>query len=182
MQDTHIYTIHTTTGQEHKLVQYLDTQIEEGLVKDRYIPLRELPRKVGGKWTSIKEKLFPSYVFVETDDPEKLFLALKKVPMLSRILSDDAYTFYTLTQEEVDHINRIANVHPDHTFGISQVMIDSDQPYKPGDKVVILSGDLAGFEGQISRYDFHHRKAYIHTGLFGGTDICVGIELVKKQV
>lgn len=176
-----IYTIQTLSGQEHMVLNSLDRLCEPGEVIDKYIPMREFPRKVNGKWERKTERLFPGYLFVEAANLETLFYRLKRIPRLSRILGDGEYTFYRLTEDEIQYVRRIGSQRNDHTFGMSQVTVDDgDWLLKPGDRVRVISGDLLDFQGDILRYDLHHRKVYLRTKLFGGKEISVGIELIQK--
>ena len=150
------------------------------LVTESFIPKRQSNRHIKGKWQIVEERLFPGYVFVVTDDPNRLFIELKKVPKLSKLLSDQQYFFIPLSGKETDFIMRIGRHRGDHIFGISKVAFEN-YPYKKGDKVCWIDGDLAEFSGEIKGFDLHRRKAIIHTGLFGGCDMHVGIELIKRH-
>lgn len=176
-----IYTIQTISGQEQIIAGYLDKLLTQGEISDHYIPMRETRRKVNGRWETHTERLFPGYLFIETEDLEQLFFRLKLIPRLSQLLGDRQGIFYRLTPEEVGYIRRIGADRGDHIFGVSQVMIDEENAgLQPGDRVRVISGDLLNFQGDIVRYDLHHRKAYLRTELFGGAEISVGIELIQK--
>ncbi len=100
--------------------------------------------------------------------------------MLSKILGDREAGYITLNPEEENFIRRIGQRRGDHCIGISKVQIAADTPYKKGDKVNVISGDLVDFQGEIVGYDMRKRKAMIQTQMFGGTIIHVGIELLEK--
>lgn len=179
--ETAIYTVQTLSGEEHIVSRNMDRLLDAGIITDKYIPLRELPLKSGGEWGKRIERLFPGYLFIETGNPERLFFHLKEIPRLSRLLGDREGSFYRLSSEEIRYIRRVGAPRKDHVFGISQVAIDDGRPdLKIGDRVRILSGDLLNFQGDIVRYDLHHRRVYLKTEMFGGTEVCVGIELIQK--
>ncbi len=173
--------VQTFTGKEDLLDTYLE-KIEDVqcLVLDTFFPKRQVRKRFRGEWNTVTEKLFPGYLFVETEDPTRLFFEMKRIPVLSKILGDPEASFATLNPEEEGFIRRIGRRRGDHCIGVSTVQIASDAPYKKGDKVNILSGDLLDFQGEVVGYDFHKRKAMVQTGMFGGTVIHVGIELLAK--
>jgi len=171
----------TITGKEDLLITYMEKIGEvQNLVLDTFFPKRQIKKRFHGEWNTVTEKLFPGYLFIETRDSKELFFEMKRIPMLSKILGDPEASFITLKPEEEEFIRRIGQGRGDHCIGISTVQIVSDSPYKKGDKVKVISGDLVDFKGEIIGYDFRRRKAMVQTQMFGGTVIHVGIELLAK--
>ena len=68
------YVIQVKNGQENLTCQLIQTIITDDTLIECFFPQRERMRKIDGKWNVIKEKLFPGYVFIVTDNPERLFL------------------------------------------------------------------------------------------------------------
>ena len=174
-------TIQTATGREDLLRQYLNTITEPGLIAEVFIPRREVLIRLQGRWVRREESLMPGYLFVDTADAAALYQELKRIPMFTKLLGDRELTYQTLTPAEEDFIRRIGAERGDHTFGVSQVRIDSGQPYQKGDHVTIVSGDLKDFAGEIVGFDLHKRKAMVRSALFGGSIIHVGIEILRKE-
>ena len=131
-------------------------------------------RKIDGKWNVIKEKLFPGYVFIVTDNPEKVFLKLKNVPKLTKLLGDNEGSFIPLKEKEVYFIQRWGG--KDHVANISKVMVEK------GNKVRILEGNLKDYEGEIIKVNLHKRIAVVRTTFMGSTtDVHMGIEILEKE-
>ncbi len=179
--NSNLVVVQTMTGKEDLLITYLE-KIEsvQSLVMDTFFPKRQVKKRFHGKWNTVTERLFPGYLFIETGDSEQLFLNLKHVPMLSKMLGDVEVSFIALSPEEESFIRRIGRARGDHCIGISTVRIESDAPYQKGDRVTVISGDLADFQGEVIGYDFRRKKAMIQTQMFGGTVIHVGIELLAR--
>lgn len=179
--DSQLVVIQTVTGKENLLDTYLK-KLEgmQELVLETFFPTRQIRKRFHGQWNTITERLFPGYLFIDTKDAKALYLELKAVPVFSRMLGDREADYITLSPEEEAFIRRIGKNRGDYSIGISTVQIASDAPYKKGDKVNVVAGDLKDFEGEIIGYDFRKRKAMIQTGLFGGTVIHVGIELLER--
>lgn len=169
------YVIHTISGREHNLIQFIESNIDSNLVKECFVPKRERSKKFNGKRQTITERLFPGYVFVITPKPEQLFFELKQYPNFSKILCDSEYTFASLNEKEIDFIRRIGNGRPDHTIKISTV------DFNIGDNVVYIEGDLKSFEGEIKKFDKHKRQAVVETEMFGRTvEVYLGFDFLQK--
>lgn len=174
------YVIQTRTGEEALVMRFMSV-ITKDEYDEAFTPKKTIRRRRNGNWKNVIKEIFPGYIFVVTERAEDLFFRLKRVPKLSKLLCDGFYNFYHLTDNECRFIMKIGEQRGDHTFGISQILIDEEKSFKEGDRVRILSGDLKGFEGDIVYYDIHHRKAMVKTSLFGGTVIHVGVELIVKE-
>ncbi|MCI6677330.1 MAG: antiterminator LoaP [Clostridiales bacterium] len=168
------YVIQVKSGQESLTCQLIRTIITNGELIDCFFPQRERMRKINGAWGVIKEKLFPGYVFVVTDNPEEIFLKLKSVPKLTKLLGDNQGTFIPLQEKEIYFIQRWGG--NDHVASISKVMIEK------GNKVKILEGNLKDYEGEIVKVNLHKRIAVVRTTFMGSTtDVHMGIEILQKQ-
>jgi len=173
--------VQTITGRETLLVTYLEKlESIQGLVLDTFFPERQVKKRFHGKWNTITERLFPGYLIIETKDSKELFFEMQKIPVMSKFLGEMEAGFITLNPEEEDFIRRIGGERGDHCIGLSTVQIVSDSPYKKGDEVRVVSGDLVDFQGEIIGYNFHKRKAMIQTQMFGGAVVHVGVELLAK--
>ena len=179
-KDQTCYVIQTKTGDEDTVIALMNV-LAKGFFFEAFLPKRVMQKKIRGKIKKVTQNIFHGYIFVTTICPTELFLKLKRVPKLSKLLCDGEYNFYRLSDAEAQFIMRIGEGRHDHTFGLSLVELNKDVPYKSGDRVKIISGDLKGFEGEIAYFDIHHRKAAVKTSLFGGTVIHVGIELLIKE-
>lgn len=177
------YVIQTVSAQEDRLIYLMQQIIPSELMEDVFVPRREMNRKVRGRWQRIQELMFPGYVFILTPDPDTLFQKLKQVPRLSKLLQGDRFEFVPLSEQEQNFAERIGRRRGDHIFGISKVGLDPEVPYRKGDKVRILEGDLKDFAGEIVGLDLRKRKAIIRTEMFGNcsVDVHVGIEIIALK-
>lgn len=136
----------------------LITRLEKQKHKDGYIEKEFL--------------VFPGYLFIETDYPDKIHEKLCSQPEYIRILGNEG-NFLPITKSEEDFLNRITGhtERVDMSLGIIEDGI-----------VKILSGPLTGFEQYIVKVDRHKRKAYLEMELFGEMKkIIAGLEIVVKS-
>ena len=168
------YVIQVKNGQENLTCQLIQTIITDDTLIECFFPQRERMRKIDGKWNVIKEKLFPGYVFIVTDNPERLSLQLKNVPKLTKLLGDNEGSFIPLKEKEVYFIQRWGG--NDHVANISKVIVEK------GNKVRILEGNLKDYEGEIIKVNLHKRIAVVRTTFMGSTtDVHMGIEILQKE-
>ena len=80
------YVIQTVTGEESRVKALLTAFVEKGICKDCFAPLYEEVRRSHGEYRIFFKRLFPGYLFVETEDPEAVYAALRKVPEFTRLL------------------------------------------------------------------------------------------------
>lgn len=168
-----IYVVQVAGGQEASAAEMI-TRHAQGAVEDCFIPKREVMRRQSGQWHSKLEKLFPGYVFVQTNAPELLCEALRRVPAFTRMLTFAGDMCLPLSDDEVAWINAITNTDT-HVMEMSEGIIE-------GDRVVVTRGPLKGREANITRIDRHKRLAWVDMNMFGrNKTIRVGLEIVSKR-
>ncbi len=164
------YVIQTYTGKEEKLVQMVRKVIPRGLYGDCFVVYHEQLRHRKQENQIHIERLFPGYVFITTDEPEELFLFLKKVPAMSKIISDGYYYFLTVYPEEAEMLSRLLDA--DHVVRLSYVATDGR------DHVSYISGPLECCGRNIAGYQFRKRYASVRLTLAGESkDVRLGIVL-----
>lgn len=168
-----VYTIQVVGGQETRAVELI-TRVACDAVRECFVPRREVMNRTGGAWHKRCEKLFPGYVFVQTENPVKVQQLLRTVPTFTRMLGSAGDTFLPLTPDEVTWINVHTNAET-HVVEMSEGIIE-------GDRVVVTSGPLKGQEASISRIDRHKRLAWVDMDVFGRhKTIRVGLEIVARR-
>ncbi len=165
------YVIQVRTGSEDNIRLQCEKNISPDVLKDCFIPYYEERRHLRGEWTTQRRILFPGYVFLDSEELEHLFMNLKQVSGLTKLLGtgDD---IVPLTEEEVEFLTSFGG--EDQVVPISEGIIENS-------KVIVMSGPLAGKEGYIKKIDRHKRKAYLELPMFGRIQrIQVGLEIVSK--
>lgn len=168
-----IYVVQVVGGQEAKAAGMI-AGVARTAVQDCFVPRREVMRREGGAWHKKCERLFPGYVFVQTEDPIEVRNLLRAVPTFTRMLGAPGDTFLPLTRDEVTWINVHTNAET-HVVEMSEGIIE-------GDRVVVTSGPLKGQEASISHVDRHKRLAWLDMDMFGCCKtIRVGLEIVSNR-
>ena len=149
------YVIQTVTGEESRVKALLEAFVEEGICKDCFAPLYEEVRRSHGRYRIFFKRLFPGYLFVETEDPEAVYAALRKVPEFTRLLGakvkEEEKVFIPIKKEEQDFLDSILE---DGVVHVSFIRMAD----KRIDKVI---GPLAGYRNHIVKLDIPHRRAIV---------------------
>lgn len=171
------YVIQVASGMEDKVEEQIKVMVEKDLYRRCFHPTRHVKKKIRGEWRELREKLLPGYVFIVSDDVEKLYLRLRYVPAFTKLLGKEAGQFVPLSGHEVEWLEKITGSSGDYMEAeISRISVSED------DAVTILSGPLKDMEGYIKKIDLHRRIAKVEVDFMNRkTVIHLGIELIGKK-
>lgn len=135
-------------------------------------PILPTEETISGRRHIQERILFPGYVFLITQNPEKLVNGLRKVIGLTKLIGTGD-EIVPLVQEEIDLLMKI---------GKDKQLVEMSSGIIENDRVQILAGPLMGMEGNIRRIDRHKRMAYMEIEMFGRTvEMKVGLEIIRKE-
>lgn len=147
---------------------------------------RRMQRKYHGNWQEVTERFLPSYIFVETENFEECYRALRRVPTLTKIVGLKEWQpeingfqgFFPLTEEESAFIEQLRCGQGAAAPGLVDI---SRIEITEGDCIEILDGPLKGLEGSIKKIDLHRRRALVTMDFLGrNVELYFGIEIVKR--
>lgn len=166
------YVMQIRTGSERSILQQCRIRIPETILEKCFVLEYEAKRRVQGVWKTEKKILFPGYVFVVTEELEKLQEYLREVIGLTRMIGA-GNEVVALTDSEVEFLMRFGG--DDQVVRMSEGIIENS-------KVVIRSGPLKGLEACIRKIDRHKRKAWLELELFGRVQqVQAGVEIFEKS-
>ena len=87
------YVLQTMTGREEELVHYIEEIVPKELYTDCFVAYYERVWRKQKESVVHVERLFPGYVFIVSDTPKELYLCLKKVPAMSKMIADGNFDF-----------------------------------------------------------------------------------------
>lgn len=168
-----MYVIQVMGGREKRVLALLRKLVDEDLAQESFLAQYEVMKKYAGEWRKRTEILLPGYIFVVTDEPEKLAAQLRRIPAFTRILGNNDM-FIPLNDQETAFISAFTDI--DHrTVELSEGVIE-------GDAIRILKGPLMDQLGSIKRIDRHKRLAYLEIEILGRKKtIKLGLEIVAKR-
>lgn len=165
------YVIQVYTGREREIAEQCRARVAvEG--EDVFIPLVERMTKIRGEWEQVKTRLFPGYVFIETDKPGELYMRLKTVKAMTKLLKTGE-EITPLYKEEEEYLRKLQD---------EEHVVRYSQGYLEGDRLVITSGSLRGYEGKIKKILRHKRLVVLEVPLLGReVEVTLGLGIVEKR-
>lgn len=138
---------------------------EPPLIAEVFAPSYQSQFKKNGEWHDEERLLLPGYVVVVTGRPWELARVMYTMPGFTRILTQGE-TYVPLSVDDRQWIERWTT-EGDRTIPMSVA-------YKVGDKLVVTSGPLKGFEFMITRVKRRQSVAEI--------EVHAGSITIKSQV
>ncbi len=165
--------VHVRDGKEGRIEDLVAGLLPESVNIRCFHLIRSRKKKYEGKWQTVYEDLFPGYVFIDTDQPDRVYRELKKAPRPRLLFSNDDYVS-TLEEHESDLIDRLAD--EKGRIGLSRVRIEADG------EITYLSGPLYGMGNMVRRVDLHKRIAEIEAEFMGRKRILyLGIDIDRDD-
>ena len=153
------YAIQSYTGKEEQLTEMIHRVVPERYYGECFVPYFERLRC----WRQQNQvhilRLFPGYIFISTDDIEAVFLCLKNVPAMSKILTSGAFEFTPLYDGEAEFLEEILDA--EHIVRLTYAATDGKG------RVTYLSGPLEKCGGRIQNYKFRDRYAQVRLTIAG---------------
>lgn len=154
------YVVFVKTGREEDAVLDLRFWLDEAL-SFPFVPMKEMLFKRAGNIRKEKDVLFPGYIFVETREtdtacPKPLFDAVGRSRLCHRVLDYGSYEYAAMREEEQDLLCSLMD---------KDGLIESSDALIIGDRVMVISGALRGYENRIVSYDRHKRTAVIEVSM-----------------
>ena len=80
------YVVQVRAGTEKEIITQCEKKIDHGILKRCFVPYYEAMKKYKGEWHLERKILFPGYVFMITDEVEALYLELKSIIGLTKLI------------------------------------------------------------------------------------------------
>ena len=155
------YVVHTYSGQEAKVFQYLTEVVETGDLGDQFaqvlMPTQDVVQVKNGKKTKTTRKFFPSYVLVEMELTKETMHTVRNCSGVTGFVGGNKPQ--PLREEEV---RRILG----QTEKVSRQQI-SEVPFEIGDAVKIKEGPFKDFDGVVDEIHPEKGKIKVMVSVFG---------------
>lgn len=179
------YVLQTRTGEEERLAALIRKIVPANLYGECFVVYQEQLRRRKQKNFIHVRRVFPGYVFITSREPEELFLCLKQVPAMSKMMADDEFFFLSVEREEAEFLKQIMD--EDHVICLSYLETDGKG------KIRQVSGPLKDCMSQIVRFQYGKRYVLVHLKLLGEEktvlmgivlkeDMCQGVEYGRVEV
>ena len=173
------YVIQVKTGKEEQAIEDILKNKPDDASFDVFAPYRKSLRKYKGVMREVVERCFPGYIFVETNDVQRLFKQLYFTPGFQKILGREGDTdnFVPLDKDESRMIDILYSASSNRITEISNIEV------REGEMIRVLDGPLAGLETQIKKVDLHKRTVTVEYMMCGRLVTSkVGINIVTNII
>lgn len=164
------YILHTYSGYESMVKDSLFRLIEnnnlQNMIFDVKIPMEQTIEEKNGKRKIVERKLLPCYVFIKM------------------IYSNQLWYWVTNTRGVTGFVGPQGRPIPMKEAEIRKMRLETvkiDADFAVGDKILVESGPLEGFEGTVTELNDTAQKAKVNIQMFGrNTDVEVEYVQIKK--
>ena len=166
-----LHVIQVMAGMEDVTEKLLRKYLDDSWYTELFVPRYASMRRYGGVWHDILKAMFPGYVFVETEEAEKVFVRLRYIPKSMHIIYAEREILAVYPEEEKFLRDMIDE----------EYIVQMSRGFMIGDRLCITEGALQKHQGKIIKIDRHKRLATLSVNLFGReTPVEVGLEVVEK--
>ena len=156
------YIVQTFSGFEQKVAENINKTVEKQDIKDKIedviVPIHEVTEVKRGKRVQRKKKYFPGYVLIKSEMDDKIYHMIKNLKKVSGFLGSKGIPV-AVSQKEIDRI-------------LGQIKDGVVQPktgieYNIGEKVQVIDGPFASFNGLIEDIDEDKSRLKVSVSIFG---------------
>lgn len=174
------YVIQVAPGKEEETEKYIAERVSQEWYSSCFHPVRHVKKKFRGEWKDRHEKLMPGYVFIDSENAKELYLDLKRIPMMTKLLGWEREFITALTEEETDWLEKMVSA--DKGGKVTGEVAISRIEVGENDTVRILSGPLKDMAGMVKRINLHKRIAEVEVEFMGRKIVLyLGVEMVEKK-
>lgn len=168
--------VHVKDGEETRAEAFVSGILPKHLNAKCFHLTRDRRKKYGGKWQTIHEKIFPGYVFITTDQPEKVYKELRQASKPCLLFSSEECVS-TLKEHEADFMERITG--DGKSCGLGEIAVSKVKVSDAG-SVECLSGPLLNVGSMVKKINLHKRIAEVEADFMGHRQaLYLGIEIEK---
>jgi transcriptional antiterminator NusG len=154
------YAIHTYSGYESAVQRNLKQRIESlgmsGKIFDVVVPTEKKIKVVGGKRSTVEDKIYPGYILVDMIVDDESWFVVRNTPRVTGFVGSGT-TPVPLTDEEIGVLFKRMQT------DTAKHKID----FAPGEPVVVTDGPFNGLEGKVGEIDEVKGKIKVLVSMFG---------------
>ncbi len=169
------YVAYVHSGCEKVVVTRLEEKIkkfnQEAMFDEILIPTQEVTEIKQGKKVKTEKKFFPGYLLIKMIMNNETWHMVRDIPLVSGFLGTKSKALPISEKEAKELIYRLEN--KDEEF-------IADTTYEVGDKVKIIDGPFASFNGLVEKVDAEKNRVSVSVSIFGRPTI-VDLEYIQVE-
>ena len=156
------YIVQTFSGFEHKVAGVIKDTIKKMELTEKIeqveVPIHEVTEVKRGKRVQRKKKYFPGYVLIKSEMSDNLYHMIKNIKKVSGFLGSKGVPVPVSDKEIEKILGQIKD-------GVAQPKSAID--YNVGEKVQVIDGPFASFNGLIEDIDEEKSRLKVSVSIFG---------------
>ena len=150
------YVVHTYSGYENKVKANLEKTVEnrnmQELIQEVKVPMEEVVEIKNGKKTLVQRKIFPGYVMIRMVMNNQTWYIVRNTRGVTGFVGPESKPI-PISESEMANMGMGA---PQLRYG-----------FEVGETVLITSGPLENFNGEILELDYGAQKVAVSVSMFG---------------
>ncbi len=156
------YVAHTYSGHEQKAKRYLESEISNSGLADKFgriiVPMEEVVEMKQGKRSTSQKKFLPSYILVEMELDRDTASLVTNTPGITNFVGSKGKP-EALRETEVERILKQMDRSRDRDL--------DEVPFKTGDPVKVIDGPFTDFSGTVGDVNMERKKVKVMVSIFG---------------
>ena len=136
---------------EQEVLQACWQHLSREALQDAFVFTYDRMRRYEGAWHLERQKMFPGYIFLESENLERLVQEMEGIPSMKKVLAGSS-NLTSLEEQEESFLQKLCG--EDHHFGMSRGYIRDGCTF-------VSEGPLQGQEKLIRKIDRHKRIAKV---------------------
>tara|TARA_Y100000992_G_scaffold280893_1_gene228282 strand:- start:86 stop:616 length:531 start_codon:yes stop_codon:yes gene_type:complete len=156
------YIVQSHSSFENKVAEIIKDEAEKAKISDKFeeiiVPTHDITEVKRGKRVQRKKKYFPGYVLIKSEMDNNIYHMIKNIKKVSGFLGSRG-TPVPVSDKEIEKI-------------LGQIKDGVVQPksgieYNTGEKVQVIDGPFASFNGLVEEVDEDKMKLKVSVSIFG---------------
>lgn len=166
------YVLSTVSGREQEAAELLKRKMDRTLWSECSILKKVRVFRSGGILHLLEDVMFPGYVLIKTDCPEKLAGKLRQSPDFPQ----GTEQMIPLEPADLSFLQSVCGENLQRPMGVTRICLGGDN------QIVRADGVLAGFLNQIVKLNLHKRFAIVEVKLFNRRQaVLFGVQLEQDR-
>lgn len=170
------YALYTVSGKERDAAGLLERAVSRSLWTCCGIPQKTKVFRSGGRLHLVEDVMFPGYLFVRTDNAEKLSKELLKSREFPQFIGDRSRTgediLTPVEEKDMNFLQDVCGENLQRVMGVTQITLNNEN------RIVRADGVLERYRDKIVKLNLHKRFAIVELQLFNRTQaVLFGVRL-----
>lgn len=172
------YVVRVISGQEKKVQDRVETELEREGLKDHVnqilVPMEKVVQLKNGKKVTKERNFYPGYIIIQAQLEAEVFYCFKNTNGIVEFLGEGDQP----TPLRESEINRILGKVDD----LQQKGEEMEIPFYTGESVKVIDGPFNGFSGFIDEINEEQKKLKVIVKIFGrNTPVSLNYMQVEKE-